>query len=228
MTYCNSCLVQALTWIITWFSLFLFLSVVKRCAAWGRQELHHCLRSPCLDYTKAVCGPDPRWDQSWNYCHQCEQHRSHLPVFGQVPHHYLADLLPRIPRVWAVKKKAHNPCCLVDTFICRTVSMALMQLSEFGLNVWLHPQWSALFGGFSLFFSSHGFEIPLCTFNSLLSFFFFLSKCETKLRFHPVQTMCVIYKSLVVFQTKQLPWSLTMNTNTDQSLWEDFGFVKAC
>lgn len=40
--------------------------------------------------------------------------------------------------------------------------------------------------------------------------------------------MCVIYKSLVVFQTKQLPWSLTMNTNTDQSLWEDFGFVKAC
>lgn len=85
-----------------------------------------------------------------------------------------------------------------------------MQNSEHGANAAVRVRAecltaSALFGGFSLFFSSHGFEIPLCTFNSLLSFFFFLSKCETKLRFHPVQTMCVIYKSLVVFQTKQLP-----------------------
>ena len=70
---------------------------------WGRQELHRCLPSPCSDYTKAVCGPDPRRDRSWNYCQQCEQRQSHLPLYGQVPPHYLGDWLTRIPHVWAVK-----------------------------------------------------------------------------------------------------------------------------
>lgn len=64
----TSCLVQTFTWLITSLSLFFFLSVVRRLTAWGRQELHHCLPSPRLDCTKAVCGPDPRWDWSWNYC----------------------------------------------------------------------------------------------------------------------------------------------------------------
>lgn len=106
MTYRNSCLVQTFTWIITAVILFIFLSVVRRQAVWGRQELHHCLPSPCLDYTKAVCGPDPRWDWWWNYCQRCEQHQYHLPWYEQVPHHYLGDLRTRIPYVWAVKKPA--------------------------------------------------------------------------------------------------------------------------
>lgn len=110
MNSSNSCLVQTSTWIITLASLFFFLSVVRRRAAWGRQELHHCLPSLCLDCTKAVCGPDPRWDWSWNYCQQCEQHQYHLPLYGQVPHHYLGDLLTRIPHLWAVKK----PVTLAD------------------------------------------------------------------------------------------------------------------
>lgn len=136
MTYSNSCLVQTFPWIITSASLFFFLSVVRRHAAWGRQELHHCLPSPCLDYTKAVCGPDPRWDWSWNYCRRCEQHQYRLPLYGQVPHHYLGDLLTRIPHSWAVKSlwrlpigryfyPQHHEC----------TQMYPMQLSHFVLNV---------------------------------------------------------------------------------------------
>lgn len=103
MTSRSSCLVQTFTRIITPAPLFAFLSVVGRHAARGRRELHRCLPSPCLDYTKAVCGPDPRWDWSRNYCQQCEQRRHRLSLYREVLHHYLADWLTRIPPSWAVK-----------------------------------------------------------------------------------------------------------------------------
>ena len=103
-TSSHSCLVQTVTCIITLASLFFFLSAVGQPAARRRRELHHCLLSPCSDCTKAVCGPDPRWDSWWNYCHQCEQHQYHLPLYRQVPHHYLGDLLTRIPHLWGVLK----------------------------------------------------------------------------------------------------------------------------
>lgn len=58
---------------------------------------------------KLCVGQTPGEGGRWGYCQQCEQHQYRLPLHGQVPHHYLGDLLTRIPHVWAVKSLLRLP-----------------------------------------------------------------------------------------------------------------------
>lgn len=94
MTSCNSCLVQTFTCIITLASLFFFLSVVRRRAAWGEAKASSLFTFSMLGlYENCVWARPPAEAGSWNYCLRCGLQQHRLTLTAQVLHHYLCELL---------------------------------------------------------------------------------------------------------------------------------------
>lgn len=94
MTSCKSCLLQTFTCIITLASLFFFLSVVRRPAAWGEAKASSLFTFSMLGlYENCVWAKSPTEAGSWNYCLWRTQQQHFLTLNAQVLHHYLCALL---------------------------------------------------------------------------------------------------------------------------------------
>lgn len=151
--YCNSCLVQAFTRIIAWFSLFVFLSVVRWSTVWGetRASSLFTFSTLGLHWSCVWAGPPPRLVGELLSSGWAARISPPTARTGSAP---LSGWLAIQNSSCVNRKKACNPRCSLDTSIHNTVNVELMQLS----GVWAERLTASAMIG-ALLGISHAFEI---------------------------------------------------------------------